>query len=105
MKRKMNVASVRFCLENCNYFYFLLVLLSFAFSHTVFFPQYQQKTTINETDWIAVGKHSTQIGGYGKLNEEQLRILDDVPSSAVELQAKDKASGFFRHSINILCVS
>lgn len=24
------------------------------------------------------------------MNEEQLRILDDVPGSAVELQAKDK---------------
>ncbi|XP_031626416.1 PHD and RING finger domain-containing protein 1 isoform X2 [Contarinia nasturtii] len=40
---------------------------------------------------IKVSKHSTQMGGYTKLNEEQLRILDlDVPSSAVELQAKDK---------------
>lgn len=39
-----------------------------------------------------MSKHSTQLGGYAKLNEEQLRILDDVPGSAVELQAKDKAS-------------
>lgn len=47
--------------------------------------------SILKTEWIAVGKHSTsQIGGYGKLNEEQLRIFDDVPGSAVELQAKDK---------------
>lgn len=38
-------------------------------------------------------KHSTG-GGYTKLNEEQLRILDDVPGSAVELQAKDKVSSF-----------
>lgn len=30
--------------------------------------------------------------GYGKLNEEQLRILEDVPGSAVELQVKDKVS-------------
>lgn len=27
---------------------------------------------------------------YGKLTEEQLKIIDDVPSSAVELQVKDK---------------
>lgn len=40
-----------------------------------------------------MSKHSTQLGGYTKLNEEQLRILDlDVPSSAVELQAKDKVN-------------
>lgn len=54
-----------------------------------------QKKYINQTDWIAVSKqqhNSTQISGYGKLNEEQLRILDDVPGSAVELQAKDKVS-------------
>lgn len=37
-----------------------------------------------------MSKHTTQISGYGKMNEEQMRILDDVPSSAVELQAKDK---------------
>lgn len=41
-----------------------------------------------------MSKHSTQISGYGKLNEEQLRILDDVPGSAVELQAKDKVNIF-----------
>lgn len=39
-------------------------------------------------------KHSTQTA-YGKMNEEQLRILDDVPGSAVELQAKDKVRAFF----------
>lgn len=36
-----------------------------------------------------MSKQSTQMG-YGKLNEEQLRILEDVPGSAVELQVKDK---------------
>lgn len=35
--------------------------------------------------------------GYGKLNEEQLRILEDVPGSAVELQVKDKVN---RHKIH-----
>lgn len=30
--------------------------------------------------------------GYGKLSEDQLRILEDLPGSAVELQAKDKVS-------------
>lgn len=29
---------------------------------------------------------------FGKLTEEQLKIIDDVPSSAVELQVKDKVS-------------
>lgn len=43
-------------------------------------------------DWIAISKHSAHITGYGKLNEEQLRILDDVPGSAVELQNKDKVN-------------
>lgn len=39
-----------------------------------------------------MSKQSTQMG-YGKLNEEQLRILEDVPGSAVELQVKDKVIG------------
>lgn len=30
--------------------------------------------------------------GYGKLNNDQIRILEDIPASAVELQAKDKVS-------------
>lgn len=59
------------------------------------------KKLLIKPDWIAVSKHSTQISGYGKLNEEQLRILDDVPGSAVELQAKDKVDtskrDFFIH--------
>lgn len=55
-----------------------------------------------------MSKHSTQLSNY-KLNEEQVRLLDDVPSSAVELQAKDKV-GFFNtqekklNSIEIECV-
>lgn len=64
------------------------------FSHLDFFPFFVNEKTLMKPDWIAVSKHSTQLGGYAKLNEEQLRILDDVPSSAVELQAKDKASIF-----------
>lgn len=59
------------------------------------FDRYFLHKNINQTDWIAVSKqqhNSTQISGYGKLNEEQMRILDDVPGSAVELQAKDKVS-------------
>lgn len=40
-----------------------------------------------------MSKQSTQMG-YGKLNEEQLRILEDVPGSAVELQVKDKVNCF-----------
>lgn len=32
--------------------------------------------------------------GYGKLNNDQIRILEDIPASAVELQAKDKVSHF-----------
>lgn len=49
-------------------------------------------TKLNNTlDWIAVTKHSTQVSGYAKLNEEQLRMMsEEVPGSAVELQAKDK---------------
>lgn len=61
-----------------------------SFSPLSFAISTKHKT--NQIDWIAVGKHSTQISGYGKLNEEQMRILDDVPGSAVELQAKDKVS-------------
>ena len=30
--------------------------------------------------------------GYGKLSEDQIRILEDLPGSAVELQSKDKVS-------------
>lgn len=41
------------------------------------------------TEWMSVNKQSTQMG-YGKLTEEQIRILEDVPGSAVELQVKDK---------------
>lgn len=43
-----------------------------------------------------MSKQSTQMG-YGKLNEEQLRILEDVPGSAVELQVKDKVIIIFIH--------
>lgn len=30
--------------------------------------------------------------GYGKLSNDQIRILEDIPASAVELQAKDKVN-------------
>lgn len=51
-------------------------------------------------EWIAVSKHSTQMG-YGKLSEDQLRILEDLPGSAVELQVKDKVSvNFISSSID-----
>lgn len=79
---------------NCNYLYFSSSRPSSLF-HS--FPLwilslFCKQKSLMKPDWIAVSKHSTQLGGYAKLNEEQLRILDDVPSSAVELQAKDKAS-------------
>lgn len=44
-----------------------------------------------------MSKQSTQMG-YGKLNEEQLRILEDVPGSAVELQVKDKVNRHRTHA-------
>lgn len=44
-------------------------------------------------EWLAVNKQSTQMG-YGKLNDDQIRILEDLPASAVELQAKDKVKHF-----------
>lgn len=43
------------------------------------------------TEWLSVNKQSTQMG-YGKLSNDQIRILEDIPASAVELQAKDKVS-------------
>lgn len=55
-------------------------------------------TCFHSIEWIAVSKHSTQPP-YGKLNEEQLRILDDVPGSAVELQAKDKVCFLLVHNV------
>jgi len=35
------------------------------------------------------------------MDEDQLRILDDVPSSAVELQVKDKVGSYLLHIIHL----
>ena len=80
---------------NCNYLCFSSSCSSslfHSFPLWIFFHFFCKQKTLIKPDWIAVSKHSTQLGGYAKLNEEQLRMIDDVPSSAVELQAKDKAS-------------
>lgn len=41
---------------------------------------------------------------YSNLTEDQIKILEDLPSSAVELQVKDKVIGFFdfkNYNINV----
>lgn len=43
-------------------------------------------------EWLLVSQQKARQPSYGKLTEEQLKIMDDVPSSAVELQVKDKVS-------------
>lgn len=56
-------------------------------------------------EWLAVNKQSTQ-SSFGKPQNDQNRILDDIPASAVELQAKDKVRPvlilFFHPCINQL---
>ena len=42
----------------------------------------------------------------GKIDDEQIKIYDDLPNSAVELQVKDKVSLIYRYSIyryNVIC--
>lgn len=42
------------------------------------------------SEWLSENKKTSST--FAKMTDDQIRILDDLPSSAVDLQVKDKVS-------------